>query len=330
MAPDTIANVTRYFLKNTSRTHAKMFLIYKSNHQDVLKKFHAHVVEIDDDFKLDFNSIITTTLNNINYNHNKIKRFSDPKNTNEYRTIKKKLLPELEGLLEELEMQKDLSPITSIKQMEKINNVYCFQFKTIDKRIFVFAKIDKYLVPENEQNIVGEFKDDKLKKRKEELVIFDKNVFCIYFEEIETLLMLNYSNSKQLLNFKRQFKEKCAKILTDNLKDVFVCDKDKLDSILNNNSTNELLLKMYDADVIDNDKSHYKKWNEFYDEHPLDKVEKLILNDENAPRINSSHDLGMALYVSNNDIMEGVVRPGEYALVFSKEILKMKKPKSVK
>ncbi len=167
--------------------------------------------------------------------------------------------------------------------MKKTSNVYCFQFKTLEKRIFVFAKIDKYLVPENEQNIVGEFQNDKLKKRKEELIIFDKNIFSIYFEELETLLMLNYPNAKKLLNFKSQFKKKCAKILTDNLQDTFVCDEDKLDIILNNNSTNELLLKMYDANAIDKDKSHYKKWNKFYDEHPLDGVTKLNLNETNRP-----------------------------------------------
>ena len=46
------------------------------------------------------------------------------------------------------------------------------------------------------------------------------------------------------------------------------------------------------------------------------------------PIVENSRDLGMVLYVANNDMMEGVVRPGEYALVLSKKILKLKQIKT--
>ena len=313
-----------YFLNVESSTNVKMFFIYKSSHRSVLEKFHARVAEIDDEFKPDFDSIAKTALTEARNNYRKIKKFTDPENTDEYRTIKKTTLPELEGLLEEIDAQSDLSPVGDTREMKKTNNVYCFQFKTSEKRIFVFAKIDEYFVSENKEKIVAEFKNKKLKKRNKEMIIFDKNVFAIYFKESETLLMIDYNSTKALLDFKNQFKNKCAKILTDEFQDTFVCNPDKLDAILNNSGTNELLLKMYSSDKIDKNKSHYKKWNEFYDKHPLDVVTKLNLNESDSPLIDSSKELAMALYVSNNDIMEGIAKPGEYALVFSKTILRKK------
>ena len=56
----------------------------------------------------------------------------------------------------------------------------------------------------------------------------------------------------------------------------------------------------------------------------IDVVTKLNLNESDSPLIDSSKELAMTLYVSNNDIMEGIVKPGEYALVFSKTILRKK------
>ena len=313
-----------HFLNVDSSTNVKMFFIYKSAHRSVSKKFHAHVAEIDDEFKPDFDSIAETALIKAKDNYRKIKKFTDPENTDEYRTIKKTALPELEGLLEEIDKQSDLSPVVDTREMKKTNNVYCFQLKTSEKRIFVFAKIDGHFEYENKEKIVAEFKNKKLKKLEEEMIIFDKNVFTIYFKESETLLMIDYNSTKALLDFKNQFKNKCAKILTDELQDTFVCNPDKLDAILNNSRTNELFLKMYDSDKIDKNKSHYKKWNKFYDKHPLDVVTKLNLNESDSPLIDSSKELAMTLYVSNNDIMEGIVKPGEYALVFSKTILRKK------
>ena len=257
-----------HFLNVDSSTNVKMFFIYKSAHRSVSKKFHAHVAEIDDEFKPDFDSIAETALIKAKDNYRKIKKFTDPENTDEYRTIKKTALPELEGLLEEIDKQSDLSPVVDTREMKKTNNVYCFQLKTSEKRIFVFAKIDGHFEYENKEKIVAEFKNKKLKKLEEEMIIFDKNVFTIYFKESETLLMIDYNSTKALLDFKNQFKNKCAKILTDELQDTFVCNPDKLDAILNNSRTNELFLKMYDSDKIDKNKSHYKKWNKFYDKHP--------------------------------------------------------------
>ena len=310
------------FLEFESSTYARIFLIKKSKHADMSKKFHAQIFEIDDDIKPDFNSIANVTLNDIKDNHKKIKKFSDPHITQEYRTLKKNTFPEIEALLNELETQEDLSLIDSLKLMEKNDDVYCFQYKINHKRLFFFAKINKYVVPENEHNIVAKFDHNILKKHRDEFIIFDKQVFSIYVEDLETLLMINYSDTKKLLSFKSLFKNKCKEILIDELSDIFICDPNNMDSILNNNKTNEALIKMSESHVIDENRSHYKQWNDFCDTHTLEKVSKINLDDENgSPTINTSSELRMALYVSNNDIMQGVVRPGEYALVFSKEIL---------
>ena len=325
MNMESIQSLTGYFLTQKSETYSKIFLIHRSGHKDISKKFHAHVAEIDDDLKPDFDAMTKQVLQDIQKNYSKIKSFNDPENTDEYRIMKKDTISELDGLFEELETQKDLSPITNFDQMERDNhNMYCLQFKTPDKRIFMFAKIEKYVVLKNIQNIIAEFKSKKLAKKKNDVVIFSKNVFCVYYENIEKLLMLKYSDTKKLLGFKKLFKDNCTKILRDDLEGVIRFEEKNLDSILGNNDINEFLLKMNNRNLIETNHLHYEKWNELYEKQKfIDKrLSKLMLDPDGVPIVKNSRELGMVLYVSNNDIMTGVIKRGEYALVLSKVILK--------
>lgn len=325
MSDETLESITEYFLSQESKTHAKVFLIHRSKHKNVLEKFHASVVEIEDDLKSDFDEIVEKALSGVQKNYSRIKPFNNPEITNMYRTVKKTTFPELEGLFYELENQEELTPITSFKNMDQDKHmVYCFQFKTRNKRIFVFSTIEKYVIPENKQNIVAEFKAGQLKSKKDELAILNKEAFCIYYEDIQTLLMIKYSETKNLLGFQKIFKDKCIKILRDDLKNVISYDKANEEKILGNMGVNEFLVKMNNERLVETDKSHYERWNGVYEKQKFtdQRLSKIVLNEEGIPTVKNPRELGMVLYAANNDIMRGVIKPGEYALVLSKFILK--------
>ena len=319
-----LEEITNYFLAEKSQTHAKLFLIHRSKHTSVSKKFHASTVDINDDLKSNFDEIVENVLQDVRKNYSKIKPFNSSETTDVYRTINKTTFPELSGLLSELENQADLSPITSFKIMKQHKRlIYCFQFKTLDKRIFLFSTIKYMTLGKNPENLVVEFKSNKLKQKKDELAILNKDVFCIYYEDIKTLLIIRYADTKKMLGFKEMFKNRCVKILNDYLKNVVSYDGSDLDKILGNTATNEFLLKN-DARLIETGKDHYEKWNEVYESQKFTdrRLSKIVLGDSGKPIIKNPRDLGMILYAANNDIMNGVIKPREYALVFSKTVLR--------
>ena len=317
------------FLTHDYDPFVKVFLIRKTKYRDIFKKFNVNVVEIEDSLKKDFKETMKEALQEINESSGKIKNFSDPEHTDGYRIIKKHLLPELGGMLNELEIQKDVQTITSFKNVENDSRVYCFQFKVDNQRIFAFADIVHYMLPEQQQYIMAEFsREHKLKKKTTETVVMSKDVFCIYFKDLDMLLTIDYPKTKSLLNFSEQFKNKCKKLITEDLIDVISVEKDDMEKVLANQAYNELMIKMHDGNRIDKEKTHFKQWNEFYDNVPLEEVDKLILDSDGKPIIKKAIDLAQFLYVADNDIMEGVVRRGEFALVLSKKILKRKHVKS--
>ena len=301
----------------------QMFLIHKSKRPSIEKRFSASIVDVADDIKEEFESVIIERLEDVIQNYNDITKFSDPKNPNKYTTIKKALLPELEGLLTELETQKGIPTSKSFDVLGD-KDVYCFQLKIKDQRLFIFANVGKNITT-NKKYIIGKFKDGELQKIKDDLGVFEKEIFCIYYKRLESLLILDYGKTKTLLAFGDQFKEKCANILYEDLSEMIEYDDKDLSDILANKQINELIVKMKKNNIFENKhKDHFKNWNEFYDKHPLENVERLSLNAENKPEVKNAKDIAMVLYVANNDLMQGIANPGEFARVISKIILKSK------
>ena len=324
MDGDSIQSITEYFLTQDGHTHAKLFLIYKTTHQNVTEKFHATVVNIEDELKPAFDNMTVQVLKDIRKNYSKIISFSAKKLTDKYVKIKKTTLPELEGLLGELELHQEPPSVPSFQQMDRYNhNIYCFHYKTLDKRIFMFSKIEKYVFPENTQYIVGEFRGKKLKLKTDEIVILSTDVFCIYYEDIQTLLITKYSDTKKLLGLNKMFRNNCAKILKDKLKDVFSFDDADLKKITKASSTNEFLLKIHDRIPSRIDPSYYKKWNEIYEKKPVThkRLSELQLTRNGTPILKNSKDLETVLRIIHNDIMQGVMNPVELAVVYSKDTL---------
>ena len=304
-------------------TFGQMFLVHKSKSQNIEKRFAISVVDVKDDIKEKFDSVITERLNDVIQNYSDITSFADPKNSNKYTTIKKTLLPELEGLLTDLETQQDLQASESFDVLGD-KDVYCLQLKIEAQRLFVFANVGKN-ISTKKKYIIAKFKNGELQKINDDIGVFEKEIFCIYYVGMELLLILDYGKTKKLLAFNDQFKEKCANILSEDLSEMIEYDKKDLLDILANKQTNELMVRMQQNKIFDDThKDHFKTWNEFYDKYPLEGVEKLSLNAENKPRVKNATDIAMVLYVANNDLVQGIANPGGFARVIRKEILKVK------
>ncbi len=300
-----------------------MFLIHKSKHQKIEERFSISAVDVADDIKDEFESIIIQKLKDIVKNYDNITSFGDPENSNEYTTIRKGLLPELKGLLMELENQEDVQSSTHSNILED-KDVYCFQLKIEEQRLFVFANVGKNRTS-NKKYIIGKFRNGEIQKINDDIVVFEKKIFCVYYNSLELLVILDYNQTKDLLVFSDQFKTKCANILSEDLSDMIEYDVKHLPDILANKQINELMVKMQTNHIFENKhKDHFKNWNKFYDKHPLEKFEKFSLNTENKPSVKNAKDITLVLYVANNDFMQGIANPGEFARVISKEILKPK------
>ena len=279
-----------------------MFLIHKSKSRNIEKRFGISVIDIADDIKQEFESTIKEALRDVIKNYQHITTFSDPQNSNEYTTMRKTLFPELRGLLTELDNQEDLNTEVDFEAF-KDKSVYCFQLKIPDQRLFIFANVGKNKITDKKY-IIAKFKDKKLQQITDDIGIFEKKIFCIYYNSVELLLILDYDKTKKLLGFAEQFQNESAGILSEDLAEMIEYSEANLGKILANKQTNELMVKMKNNGIFENKhKDHFKKWNAFYEENPLENVEKLTLNKENKPVVKNAKDIAMVLYVANNDLM---------------------------
>ena len=313
------------FQLNRDEISVTAFLLQKSKKQDPSQKFGiSKLPMIEENLTTPFLDVLEDELKNMPTQANQFKMFSEPEDSNHHRIIRKKTLPELEGLLDTIALNADVLPIESFSAVESKSKVYCLKIQNNIDYLIVFANLDK-IHRSNNEVIPAEISNNRLKLKTSDIILFQKSIFAIYYPKALSLLMLDYISTKNLLDFRTQFTAKCNVILEELSNNDIISIPGESSQLLTNQKINELAVRFYESGRLKPTKEHIEAWNEFYKNTPLEDVEQITLNTTKTPVINNSREFANFMYVADNDIMEGVTKRGEFALAISKKILKVKK-----
>ena len=323
-----IPSVTRAMLDGLGGgSSGSMILIHRTQSKDPSRRFRTVPVNIDDGINNAFKERAKLALENIKANEKSISKFSDPTNANSYVEVEAGVLADLDTLLGRLKSEKSFHGSHNFDEVKE-KGISCYVLKSEQKRVFIFFNVGKNNL-DPDRHIVSKLTGDGLLIQRDKLVIFENKAFAVYYEEAQSLLMIDYNQTKKLLSFNEQFKIKCKAVLDESLDDLVSLEADDLDGLLNVNATNEKITKMDARGVFEGaDREIFAEWNKFYDTMPLEGTRKVDLGNDGKAIIRNRDDLEMTLRILNNDIVEAVNARGTFAMATGKKELKVSRPAS--
>lgn len=232
----------------------------------------------------------------------KIKKFSDPSliESDDLYIISKNTFQELDGLIQDLEMHNDSSPIQELDNMKNAS-LYCFEITLNDHTVFAIGSMDNMYLKDDQKHILAEFKSNKIVPVTKNLAVFSKNILCLYFKNIEKLLILNPKKTTDALGFANQYQNAAKKIISEEWSVVNIAS-DSLEKVLKNNINNKALVKIHNAKRLINDIAHYKKYNDFCSNNDNLDLERLTIVDDKL-QIEKPKQIEIALHASDNTIV---------------------------
>ena len=308
-----------------SNASVKTYLIKRTRKRNQLEKFRTHRVPIADKMAEKYRESFLESLQEHGFGDDempRIKNFSDPSliESDEIYIIPKNTLSELDGLMQDLELHNDGSPIEELDLM-KDARLYCLEFEINDHRIFTISSVDSVYSKDDSKFILAEFKGKEIIPVKKNLVRFSKNIICMYFKKIQLFLILNPTDATSALSFADQYKRKAKEIISEKW-DVINIPDESLEKALGNNTYNKALVKIHNAGRLLNDIQRYVKYNQICEENRLD-LEPLAIKDGKV-LIKNSQQIENALHASDNTIVQGVLVAGEYSLALRRKPIKKK------
>lgn len=321
MTSQKIKEEIQEVIKEISNVSIQGYLIKKTQKRKILEKFTTHRFQLTDEMAQEFRTTFNASMENhylIEGKTPKIKKFTDPSliDSDELYSIEKNTLPELDGLIDDLKMHNDASPIQELKNMEKAQ-IYCLEIAINDNTIFAFAPIDNFYINDTQKHILAEFKKDKINKIEKNLILFSKNISCVYLTKTQSLLIINSKNTSKMLSFSDQFK-KTAKAIIQNEWTIVNIPPDSLEDVFSNNTNNQTLIKLNKSEKLKNKIEHYEKYNNFCTLHNDLDLKRLTIV-QNKLIITKSKDLEIAIHVSDNTLVEGVLEHDDFSLALRRK-----------
>lgn len=327
MAP-TILSTTREMLDiETSEMSARMILVHKTKSRNFDRMFRTVSVDIDSGMKKALIENARGALEGVAKNAGSITEFSDPANANSYVAMDPGVLPSLVSLLGELKTQTGHHGSSNYDELKE-KGIGCLVLKSRGRRAFVFFNTGKnQLRPD--KYIVSRLDHEQLTLHDGKLIVLERDVFAVYYENLEKLLIISYRSAKKLLGLNEQFRSKCVSILDEKLGDLVTFEGADTAALLSNMTTNEKMVKMDSRGAFEGaSRETLDRWNRFYKSTPLEKTSPIRLNADGKAVIGSRDDLDMLLCVLNNEVVEPVTDRRSYALAPSKKSLRVSQRKA--
>lgn len=319
----TIRSITDEMLgADASDMSAEVILIHKTKARSTDRMFRIVYVDTDGEVKKALIDNARDALGDVKKNAESITPFSDPAGDNSYATMALGVLPSLDALLGELKAQPGHHGSHRFDDLKE-KGIACLALKSWNRRTFVFFNVGKnQLRPD--KHIVSRLTGDGLILYREKLIIFEKHVFAVYYEDAEELLITSYKNAKKLFGLNKQFKDKCVDILDDKLKGLVSLERDDYEALLGSMKTNEKMVKMDGRGAFEVVRREtLEGWNRFHRRTPLEGTDQIRLDRDGKAVIDNRRDLEMLLSVLNNEIVEPVTERRSYALAPSKKSLQV-------
>ena len=318
---DTIPSVTKEILAGVEGSFASLFLVQRVPPRGPHKSFRTVSVEIRDDMAEEFRESAKKALEDVVNNQDRITEFSDPSNANSYVAMDRNTLPQLDALLGDLERRDGFHGSRSFDEV-KDKGISCLALKLGDRRVFVFHNVGKNN-NSPDKYIVGRFAGGGLRLNTDKLVVFEKHVFAIYYEDLGQLLIVSYRSAKRLLGFREQFRSTCKTILTKKLNELVSLGDADPEALLGSAAVNEKMVKMHGRGAFDNpDRDVFKRWNQFYKKTHLDDTSPVDIDPDGKAVVDDRDSLEMLLHILSHDVVEPVTLRNTYALATSKKGLR--------
>ena len=324
----TISSITEEILDgDVADMSAEVILIHKTRFKGFDKMFRIVSVDTDSGMKRALIENAREALEGVKKNIGSITAFSNPADANSYVTMDLGMLPRLDALLAELRAHSGYHGSHRFDELKE-KGIGCLILKSGAQRAFVFFNVGKnHLRPD--KYIVSSLTNDGLSLHRGELIVFEKYVFAVYYEDLENLLITSYASAKKLLGLNEQFKSKCIDILDDKLKILVSLENTDYKTLLGNMATNEKMVKMDSRGAFKAvNRKTLEDWNQFHAKTPLEGTDSIKLNPVGKAVIADRNNLEMLLCVLNNEIVEPVTDRRSYALAPSKKTLEVSRQKA--
>lgn len=319
----TISSITDEILDgDVGDMSAEVILIHKTRFKNFDRMFRIVSVDTDGRMKRALIENAREALEGVKKNAGSIMAFSDPVDANSYVTMDLGVLPRLDALLGELKAHSGYHGSHKFAELKE-KGIGCLILKSGVRRAFVFFNVGKnQLRPD--KYIVSSLTGEVLSLHHGELIVFEKHVFAVYYEDLENLLIISYNSAKRLLGLNEQFRDKCIDILDDKLKRLVFLEHADYKAFLGNMATNEKMVKMDGRGAFKTaNRKTLEEWNQFHATTPLEGTDPVRLNPDGKAVIADRNDLEMLLRVLNNEIVEPVTDRRSYALAPSKKTLEV-------
>lgn len=322
MDPNILSITDKILSVKTADMSADLVLLHRTKSSNADRMFRSVSVSLDDEMKKMLIENTKKTFKAVKKNAYSITEFSDPADHNSYVEMTLGVLPKLNALLDELKRGTGYHGSSNFDELNK-KGIGCLILKSGGRRIFAFFNVSKnHLRPD--KYIITSLSRERLTLHDGKIIVLEKNVFAVYYEDLEKLLITSYRSAKKLLGFNEQFKSVCSLILDAKLDELVTFEGADHRAFLGNMATNEKMVKMDSRGAFEGvTRKVLEVWNQFYKKTPLEETNLIKLNKDGKAVISNHKDLKMLLRVLNSEIVEPVTDRRSYALAPSKKPLRV-------
>ena len=190
-----------------------------------------------------------------------------------------------------------------------------------EKSIITIDFISIYNKKTTDIGLVASYDDSGLHEiTKGDVFTFKSDLPCIYFEEVEKLIVFDLKKTEQIFNLIEHYRKNARKqfemLVKKNIIDI---DNDVLETSIKNITTAYKINRMIEHDAFDMTIKEYEEYIKFFKTHKdiRDKVSKLLIRD-NKVIIHNDDDFKAFLYWTDYAIQQSVINPNKIFVVHGK------------
>jgi hypothetical protein len=312
--PDKLERAVRKAASETSSTTpVTMFFLRRTSSKFDPKKYEVVTVEVEGDVADDLREILSKRLEKLidDYDEGYVefKEFFDPNiEQNDLSEIKSDQLPVLKYIRSSMK-DDGLVRIHSLKQVKEFD-AYAVEFHLPSGNLIYFRRIGLAQLITKKFDVTYIFQRGKFNKIEDDIVAFDKQVDCVYFDYSNSLLVISKYDVEIIFNFKEYYQVHSQAVFQGlvDLNLIEVTDQVMVDMLGNYYTTKRItgLLKEGKFNrTIEFFREHSKYFEKKRNELQDDKIQLEIRN--NRVIINNKEKLDTFLNICDDDYVEGVI-----------------------
>lgn len=310
------------------QTRVDICLVKKTSSKTDTKKYELGTVELVDEVPKAFRHIITKKLNGV------LQQIEDQ--TVEFRNffdinIKRDNISELQNseiavfkhIRDKMKRFTTIPPIKNLKEIKHFES-YALEFHLPNNKIVYFTKIPRSQFITRKFGLTVALNRGKFNKVKGDVFGFDDNIDCIYFEETDSLLILDKIGTEQIFNFKLFYQQKTEQAFGKLVSSKLVVIKNTLfDEIKENTRYTRKITTLLSTGKFDRKIEWFQEHLDYFIKQGLSKESTLLEINGQKIIIDNKEKLTMFLDICNHEYQEEVIDKIPYHVTGEKDQLKI-------